>query len=84
MKRWYVVTPQYGTVIPVLDDGTGPTEYGADVVEVEAPSRRAAITEGVKRMLRGSRKEFRYCRDQRSDRANPFVGVKAFPVEEGP
>ena len=44
----------------------------------------AAVTEGVKRMLKGSRKEFRYCRDQRGDGCNPFVGVKAYPVEEEP
>ena len=81
MPRYYVVTPQYGTTIPILDDGTGPEEYGADVIEVEAPNKRAAVTEGVKRMLAGSRKEFRWCRDQRSDGVNPFAGVKAIPVE---
>jgi len=82
MKRWYVVTPTYGTVVRILDDGTGPEEFGADVVEVEAPTKREAITIGVKKMLAGSRREFRWCREQRGDGCNPFAGVKAVPVED--
>jgi hypothetical protein len=76
VKRYHVVTPEYGTTIPILDDGTGPEEYGCDVIEVEATNKRAAIVEGVKRMLKGGR-EFKWCRNQRSDGCNPFAGVKA-------
>ena len=54
MRRWYVVTPEYETKVPILDDGSGPVEYGCDVVEVEAETRRDAITFGVKIMLAGS------------------------------
>jgi hypothetical protein len=77
MKRWYVVTPEYGTGGSEIE----PPEYGCDVVEVDAPTRRAAILAGVRRMLASSRREFRYCRDQRSDGANPFTGVRALPME---
>ncbi len=40
--KYLVYTPEYGTVIPILDDGTGPMEYGCDVLHVRARNRRAA------------------------------------------
>lgn len=80
MKRWYVITPEYGQVVPVLDDGTGPMEYGADVVEVEAETKRDAIAFGVRLMLRGRWREFKWCRDQRLSGLSPYAGVKAEPA----
>lgn len=85
MKWWHVVTPQYGTVIPVCDFGQGPTEYGADVVEVQAATKREAVVAGVKRMLKGpySSRGFKWCIDQRCDGRNPFAGVKAYEFVPG-
>ena len=80
MRRWYVVTPEYGQVIPILDDGTGPLEYGADVVEVEASTRRDAIAFGVRMMLRGHYREFKWCHDQRDSGLSPYAGVMAEPA----
>jgi len=80
MKHWIVITPEVGVVIPVLDDGSGPMEYGCDVVEVEAESRRDAIALGVGLMLRerGPKwDEYTYCRQQRADRCSPYTGVTA-------
>jgi hypothetical protein len=77
VKRWLVITPEVETVVPILDDGSGPTEIGADVIEVEAETRRDAIALGVRLMLRSGRKQYTYCRDQRSDRCSPFAGVRA-------
>lgn len=88
MKRWYVVTPEYGVVIPILDYGQGPIEYGCDVIEVEAETKRDAITFGVLQMLKGGKgghgkgERYTWCIDQRSDNLCPFAGVKAFPFEE--
>jgi hypothetical protein len=28
MKRWWVISKEYGEVVPILDDGSGPMEYG--------------------------------------------------------
>jgi hypothetical protein len=81
MPRYYVVTPQYDSVVPILDDGSGPTESGCDVIEVEAPTKRAAVIEGVKRMLKGNPREYKWCRAARSDGYNPFAGVRAIPIE---
>ena len=47
LKPWLIVSPEYGDVIPVLDDGSGPMEYGADVTFVEAETRRDALLLGV-------------------------------------
>lgn len=52
LKPWYVISPEYGTVIPIMDDGTGPMEYNCDVVEVEAETQRDALLLGVK-IMRG-------------------------------
>ena len=76
MKLWYVVTPEYGEVVPVLDYGQGPLEYQADVVEVEADTKRDAIVIGVALMRKNPREYhyFRHCE------GNPYVGVKAEPA----
>lgn len=72
--HWSVVTPEYGTVIPILDDGTGPIEYGADYVCVEADTKRQALVAGV-RKLRSTGSH--WMEDQNSDGASPFTGLKA-------
>lgn len=77
MLRWLVVTPEYGTVIPILDDGTGPTEYGADVIEIETSTARDAVTMGVSLMLR---RGDRWCTEARLDGASPYAGVRAYRV----
>lgn len=83
MKRWYVVTPEYGVVVPVLDFGQGPIEYGRDVIEVEAETRRDAIALGVKAMLNARygdfayENRFRWCKDARMDGVSPYAGVTA-------
>ncbi len=68
LQPWLVVSPEYGVVIPVLDDGTGPMEYGADVVFVEAPTRRDALVLGV---LLFRRQGAKYLHDAE----NPYAGV---------
>ena len=85
MKRWYVVTPEYGTVIPITDEGQGPMEYGSDVIEIEAETRRDAIALGVREMLRNPWRSknwicYKWCKDQRSCGLSPYAGVKAYPV----
>ena len=80
-RKWLVITPEYDEVIPILDDGTGPIERGCDVIEIEAPTARDAITLGVKEMLKGGRQDiysfYKWCIQSRSDGENPFAGVRA-------
>ena len=41
--RWFLVlSPEYGEVVPVLDFGQGPTEYGRDAVHVRTHSKARA------------------------------------------
>lgn len=73
MRRWLVVGPEYGTKIDIgLDDGTGPLEYGCDVVVIEAETAEDARILGVK-ALRAQPYLQRY-----SDE-NPFAGVRVSP-----
>jgi len=83
LKHYYVITPEYGVVVPVLDYGAGPTEYGCDVIEIEAQNARDAIALGVREMLRAPHgngdflKGFNWCRDARADGCSPYAGVRA-------
>ena len=79
MTKWHIVSPEYGTKIPILDGGEGPMEYGCDVIVVEAETKRAAIVAGVRAM----RAETRFCRYHRENpEANPFTGIKAYPLAD--
>ena len=66
---WLVVSPEYGTVIPILDYGQGPIEYGCDVVFVEAETRRDALLLGVALFRKSGAKYLK-------DADNPYAGVK--------
>jgi hypothetical protein len=75
MKRYLVFTPSYGTVIPVTDEGEGPLEFQADVVEIDAENARDAVAFGVREMLRLY--PDCYCGTQRQDGRSPYTGVRA-------
>lgn len=80
MAKYDVVSREYGTV-DVLFDGTGPMEYGADYVEVEADSPKEAKVKAVREFRRTSRyghPHLNYCETDE----NPFTGLKATLVEE--
>jgi hypothetical protein len=65
---WLVCSPEYGTVIPIVD-GQGPMEYGCDVVHVEAETRRDALLLGVALFRQKGA-------DYLADCENPYAGVK--------
>lgn len=81
LKRWYVITPEYSEVVPVLDWGQGPIEYGRDVIEIEAKTKREAIALGVREMLKGGRQTewsfYKWCCSAREDGCSPYAGVTA-------
>jgi hypothetical protein len=58
-----------------------PAEWGRDVVEIEAATKRDAIVLGVKEMLKGGKRDDwtrnKYCLETRADGCNPFAGVTA-------
>src|SRR6266571_3678987 len=80
MRRWWVVTPEYGVVIPVTSEGQGPVEWGADVIEIEAETGQDAISLGVREMLKGRlgghgpEMRYRWCLDTQSDGCSPYAG----------
>jgi hypothetical protein len=69
LQPWLVCSPEYGEVVPILDDGTGPMEYGCDVVHVEAETREDALLLGVMLL---KKQGARYV----VDGENPYAGVK--------
>lgn len=48
--HWWVTTPEFKYIEPVLDDGSGPEEIGVDYINVEAKTKREAIVKGVKEL----------------------------------
>lgn len=78
LKHWYVITPEYEVYPQSMYE---PAEWGCDVIEIEAATRRDAISLGVVVMLRGGKRDeftrYKYCYDSRSDGCNPFTGVRA-------
>lgn len=74
-----VISPEWGEKIPILDDGSGPTEYQCSWQLVRATSKREAISIGVKRWLAEPYKRYsrNYCQVQKDDGCNPFTGIKA-------
>jgi hypothetical protein len=78
MPRFYVITPEYGEVVPVTDEGQGPMEYGCDVIEIEALTAADAKALGVRAMLAKPR-EYRWFRH--SD-GSPFSGVRVELVSD--
>ena len=78
MNRYYVISPEYAVCIPVTDDGQGPMEPCADVVEVEAASKADARVFGLK-LLR-ARPAYHDWRGWLSD--NDFRGLRVEAWQE--
>jgi hypothetical protein len=80
MTHYMVVTPEYGAKIPILDDGSGPMEYGCDVFEVEAPNARQAKVQAVQYWR--THPYDAYHKNGWLDEVdgNPFTGLKALNV----
>ena len=72
LKRWLVISPKYDNVIPVLDDGSGPTEPTCDMIEVDAKNKKDALLFGIKIM----RKNFRDGWHNSDPGENPFKGMQ--------
>lgn len=79
MTKYMIVTPEYGVKQPILEDGSGPTEYGHDVFECEAKNAREAKVLAVRHWREGGRE--RWVRDQLTDERNPFTGLKAMNMD---
>lgn len=74
--HYTVCTPQYISYYSYYD--LEPPDYGADCVDVEAPNKRQAKVEAVRKM----RKEgMEWVKDQQSDKNSPFTGLEVFECE---
>ena len=78
MPNYLVVTPQYKEKTQILADGTGPIEIVADTCEVVARSAREARVFAVREWRKQNRT---WVRDQMSNNASPFAGLKVFNMD---
>lgn len=76
---WFLVcSAEYGTVVPVLDFGEGPTEYGRDCLYVRARSaKRAKVL-----MVRAWRRRSAWRRPNWLTDGVPFRGMIAERLSE--
>ncbi len=78
MRRFAVVSPEVGEVIPILDDGTGPTEYFCYYAEVEASTRREAKVNALRHQ------DFKgWVDEQRVNGCSPFTGLRVCELFDG-
>ena len=75
--KYLIVTPEYETYYGDYE----PPEYGCDVVEVEASTKREAKVLGLRELRRTGSK---WILDGASDEHNPFTGLKVYNAEEEP
>lgn len=75
MSEYIVIGPERWRVVPLLDDGTGPSEPDIDVYYVSAPTRRAAKWAAFNR---AKEQGTRWWRDL--DVEHPLKGVRAEPA----
>lgn len=73
VSDWEVYSEQYGTRLAILDDGTGPMEYGCDWVSVEAPDWRTAMKIGRQKLDAEFPKG--WIAQRRSDGLFPYGGI---------
>lgn len=73
IHHYIVYTPSFTSYRGVWGDPPEPPEYGADVVEVIAKSKREAKVEAVRKMRAEG---MEWVRGQESDGASPFTGLK--------
>jgi len=71
--RWIVQSPRYERVVPLLDDGSGPTEEGPDVLLVEAATRAAARWIAARVWLLD---RLSWCSQNRADGCHPLSGLE--------
>ena len=85
-KLYLVTTPEYGVKMVLLDDGTGPTEWGCDAMQVLAHNKREAVQTAVRLWVKGidpewksswGRKPRGYCERQKDDGLCPWTGIRA-------
>lgn len=79
LKKYYVVSEAYGSVVPILDDGSGPEEWGSDVIEIMAKNKRDAKILGLS-LWRQTHKSYsyRFFGGRDTNYENPFKGVKIY------
>lgn len=77
-RCYLVISPEYGEVIPILDDGTGPTEYGHDVVYAFARNARRAKVLALRWFRRQYAGKWRH---NWIEDGNPFTGMTVDRME---
>lgn len=73
-RCYLVISPEYGEVVPILDYGQGPVEYGHDVVYAFARNARRAKVLGVRWFRRQGAHYLRHAE-------NPFAGMTVERME---
>ena len=69
-RPYLVISPEMSETIPILDDGSGPTEYFRCAIDVRAKNKREAKIKAIKHHAMQE-----WVVTARKDDQNPFVGL---------
>lgn len=72
-QHWIVVSPEFPDIIPVMDDGSGPTVWECLSVSVSAETRSEA-----KRLALHHADMQDWVNEQRGNNRNPLWGLKVY------
>ena len=81
MKKYVVMSEMYSEIVPILDDGTGPTEEAYDYIEIEAENKADAKVLGIKLWKEEHKGKYEYWGGKDEDE-NIYKGTKVWEVKE--
>ena len=82
MPKYAVISATWEVTIPILDDGTGPSELTCAYAEVEAKNPRAAKVLAVQQWRKTTGGQGHdYIQGCASDRRSPFAGLRVENLE---
>ena len=77
MPRYLVASREYETINPVLEDGSGPSEWGRDELYVDARTKREAKVLALREFRKQHVRFLHYYSDE-----SPFTGMLVLASDE--
>lgn len=81
MKKYAVMSEVYTEIVPILDDGSGPTEEAYDYIEIEAENKTDTKVLGIKLWQEEHKGTYDRWGDKDEDE-NIYKGTKVWEVKE--
>lgn len=81
LKKYVVMSEIYSEIVPILDDGTGPTEEAYDYIEIEAENKTDAKILGIKLWQEQHKGKYK-CWGDKDEDENIYKGTKVWEIKD--